>query len=805
MGNFLQDVRYGLRTLVRSPGFAGIAIVTLAVGIGATTAMFTVVDGVLLKPLRYRDADRIVALSTVFTNRGRAIPRFTGGDYIDIRAERSTFESIASYYGGEMGVQVANRAEFAGTVVANTEFMNVFGVVPLHGRIFNAEDAQRSAIVSLPFATRNFGSGENAIGQPLHLEDRTYTIVGVVPGSFQFPERTEVWVASARDPEILERTAYNYRVVAKLRQGVRIEAANAHLSTLAAQLARAYPKSNANKSFTARPLREQLVMSVRTTLFVLMGAVGLVLVIACANVANLMLARATARSREMAVRASLGAGRWQIVRQLLAESLVLALVAGALGVVIASICTDVLLLGGNAGVPLPRLTDVSIDWRALLFAIGLCFGSTVGFGLVPAFQASRVDLSDALKQAGARGVLGGRSASLRSMLVVAQIALSFVLVIGAGLLFRSFLTLMSVQLGFRTDAMLVMYAHAPARTLDDYIRVTQFENELFQRIRQMPGVVSVAGAMGLPAGQYGSNGGYVIEGQGTMQQHTGDLPQANFSLSTPGYFSTMDIPRVRGRDFTDADRHGSEPVVIVSEALVRQSFPNEDPIGRRLQCGLDAESMKWMTIVGVVGNVRQDSPASPAAPALYMPLAQHPYRGNEMQVAIRAEVPPSSLIEPVKQIVAAMNPQVATKFTTMEAMVGDSVADPRFRTTLAMSFAALALLLAIMGVYAVMSYATVQRTGEFAIRAAMGASRGAILRMVLSSAARLAAIGVVAGAALAVAASRVLSNMLFGLTSTDTVTYAVVFAVMLPTVLLAALLPALRASRVDPLVALRNE
>jgi len=805
MSNFLQDLRYGQRTLVKSPGFATIAILTLALGIGATTAMFTVVDGVLLKPLRYRDADRIVALSTLFTNRGRAIPRLTGGDYIDIRADRDTFESIASYYGGEVGVQVANRAEFVGAMLTSTEFMTVFGGAPLYGRLFNADDAQRSAIVSLPFATRNFGSGESAIGQPLHLEDRSYTIVGVVPASFQFPERTEVWVASARNPEILERTAYNYKAVAKLREGVRIEAANARLATLGAQLAAAYPNSNKNKSFTARPLREQLVAPVRTTLVVLMGAVGLVLLIACANVANLTLARATARSRAMAVRAALGATRWQIVRQLLGESLVLALAAGVLGVVIASICTDALLLRGSDGVPLPRLTDVTIDWRVLLFAIDLCFVSSVGFGLAPAFQASRINLSDALKQAGTRGVLGGQSGSLRSVLVVAQIASSFVLVIGAGLLFRSFLTLVSVQLGFRTDAMLVMYAHAPARTLDDYVRVTQFENELFQRIRQMPGVVSVAGAMGLPTGQYGSNGGYVLDGQGTMQHHPQELPQADFSLSSPGYFSTMGIPLVRGRDFADADRHGSNPVVIISEALARQSFPNEDPIGHRLQCGLDPESMKWMTIVGVVGNVRQDSPASEASAAMYMPLAQHPYRANEVQVAIRTQVDPRLLIAPVKQIVREMNPEVATKFTTMDSMVSDSVAAPRFRTTLAISFAALALLLAIMGVYAVMSYVTVQRTGEFAIRAALGASPGAILRLVLRGAARLAAIGVVAGAALAVAVSRVLANMLFGLKSTDTLTYALVFAVVLPAVLLAALLPALRASRVDPLAALRDE
>jgi putative ABC transport system permease protein len=805
MSQFLRDVRYGLRTLARSPGFTATAIATLALGIGATTAMFTVVDGVLLKPLRYRDADRIVALSTVFTNRGRSIPRLTGGDFVDIRADRDAFESIASYYGGEVGIQVADRAEFVGAMLTDTEFMNIFAVVPLAGRLFSADDAQRAAIVNLAFATRNFGSGESAVGRPLHLEGRAYTIVGVVPSSFQFPERTEVWVASARDPENRNRSAYNYRVVAKLREGAPLDTVNARLDTLGARLAAAYPNSNANKSFTARALREQLVTSVRTTLLVLMGAVGLVLLIACANVANLMLARATARSREVAVRAALGAGRWPIVRQLLVESLVLALAAGVLGVAIASISTDALLLRGSQGVPLPRVTDVTIDWRVLLFAIALCAASSVGFGLAPAFQASRVDLVDALKSGGARGVLGGPLGSMRSGLVVAQIALSFVLVIGAGLLFRSFLSLTSVQLGFRTDAMLVMYAHAPARTEAEYIRVTQLEDELFDRLRQLPGVVSVAGAMGLPTGQYGSNGGYVLEGQGTMEHHAQELPQANFSLASPGYFSTMGIPLVRGRDFADRDRSGNVPVAIVSEALARQSFPNQDPVGRRLQCGLDAESMQWMTIVGVVGNVRQDSPASVMASALYMPLAQHPYRANEVQVAIRTQVDPASVIAPVQRIVRDMNSEVAMKFTTLDVMVGDSVAAPRFRTTLAIAFAAVALLLAIMGVYAVMSYVTVQRTSEFAIRSALGASAGAILRLVLQGAARLAAVGVVAGAALAVAASRVIATMLFGLTSTDALTYAMVFAIVLPLVLLAAVLPALRAAAVDPLAALRNE
>ena len=805
MTSFLQDVRYGVRTLARSPGFAATAIATLALGIGATTAMFTVVDGVLLKPLRYRDADRIVALSTVFTSRGRTIPRLTGGDFIDIRADRSSFESIASYYGGEVGVQVANRAEFVGTMLTGAEFMNIFGVVPLSGRLFNADDAERSAIVSLSFAARHFGSGEGAVGQSLRLEERAYTIVGVVPSSFHFPERTDVWVASARDPQNRNRSAYNYRVVAKLRDGVPLETVNARLDTLGAQLAGAFPDSNTSKTFTARPLSEQLVASVRTTLMVLMGAVGLVLLIACANVANLMLARAAGRSREVAVRAALGAGRWPIVRQLLAESLVLAIAAGILGVAIASISTNALLLRGSQGVPLPRMLDVTLDWRVLSFTVLLCAAASVGFGLAPAFQASRVDLADALKSGGARGVVGGPLASMRGGLVVAQIALSFVLVIGAGLLFRSFLSLTSVELGFRTDAMLVMYAHAPARTADEYSRVTRFEDELFERLRRLPGVVSVAGAMGLPTGQYGSNGGYVLEGQGTMEHHAQELPQANFSLASPGYFSTMGIPLLRGRDFTDRDRSGSGPVAIVSDALAQQSFPNQNPIGRRLQCGLDAESMQWMTIVGVVGNVRQDSPASAMSPGLYMPLAQHSFYANEVQVAMRTEVDPSSLVEPARRIVREMNAEVATKFTTLDAMVSDSVAAPRFRTTLAIAFAALALLLAITGVYAVMSYLTVQRTAEFAIRSALGASAGAILRLVLRDAARLAAIGVAAGAVLAVAASRALATLLFGLTSTDALTYAAVFSIVLPLVLLAAVLPALRAAGANPIAALRND
>jgi predicted permease len=351
-----------------------------------------------------------------------------------------------------------------------------------------------------------------------------------------------------------------------------------------------------------------------------------------------------------------------------------------------------------------------------------------------------------------------------------------------------------------------MYAHAPAKSAADYARVVQFEEELFDRLRQLPGVISVAGTMGLPTGDYGSNGGYVVEGQGSMMQNRPTkLPQAIFSLSGPGYFGTMGIPLTRGRDFTAADRDGAEPVVIISQALAKQSFPDRDPIGQRLQCGLDEATMRWMRIVGVVGDVRQDSPASDAGAAMYMPLAQHPFRANEVQVAIRTQLDPLALVKPVQDVVRSMNPEVATKFTTMQSMVHDSVAAPRFRTTLALTFAVLALLLAAMGVYAVMSYVTVQRTGEFAVRAALGATPASLLKLVLSGAGRLAAIGVATGLVLTLISSRVLESLLFGLKPTDIPTYLIVCAVVVPAVLLAAFLPALRASRVDPLEALREQ
>jgi putative ABC transport system permease protein len=804
-----RDLRLAVRTLRRAPGFTAAVVLILAMGAGANTAMFSVINGVVLKPLDYPDAERIVAVQNRWTDTGETAPNLAGGDLIDIAARGGTFEAFAYYVGGEMGVQVADQAEMVGGQRVHPDFFRVFGVTPVAGRLFHREDAQRSAIVSFGFAQRHFGSAAGAVGRSLRIGTQPHEIVGVVPSAMRFPAETDIWAAAPLQPGNRNRSGHNYHTVARLARGVSLEAANADLASLAAQLASAFPDSNGLKSFVARPLRDTLVGGVRTTLFVMMGAVALVLLIACANVANLILARASGRSRELAVRAALGAGRRHIVAQLLAESLVLALAAGALGLVFARFGTDALLRVGSRYIPLPRLEEVHTDWRVLLFTAAVSVLTAIAFGLVPALQASRVDVGEALGQSGSRSILGAGSSRVRSGLVVTQIALSFMLAVNAGLLLRSFLALTDTPLGFRTEGVLVAYASAPARGsifdksgLDDFLRVGQRYDDLFARLRQIPGVTSAAGAMGLPTGTYDSNGSYAVEGKHTFGGDFRRLPYAGFRLASPAYFRTMGIPVRRGREFDDGDRYDRPFVAVISESLARQSFGAGDPLGHRIKCGFDSD--EWMTIVGVVGDVRQASPASGPGPELYMPLRQHPYASTRVQVVIRTSVEPESLIDAVRQAVRATSPDVAVKFTTLQDSVDQSIAAPRFRMALVSAFASLALLLAVAGMYAVMSYATSQRTPEFGLRLALGAKAGDVVRLVVAGAARLIAVGLALGLVMAAAASRVIAAMLFGIRPMDTPAYAAVLLLSVPMIVLAAIVPAMRAARIDPMIALRE-
>jgi putative ABC transport system permease protein len=809
--SLLQDVRFGLRMLRKSPGFTAVAILTLALGIGATTAMFTIVNGVVLKSLEYPAANRIVTIDTRRADLRRAIWSVTGGDLQDIREAHDAFQAFSYFSGGEFGVQLAHSAEFVGIYETDPEFFNVFQVPPVAGRTFVPGDAGRAAVVSQAFALRNFGSAAAALGQIARIDTTAYQIVGVMPATFQFPRRAQMWAAISPTPWNTNRTSFNFRAVARLQPGLSLAAVNARLLSLSNRLAGVFPNSNRNRVFQAAPLQQELSAPVRATLFVLLGACGLVLLIACANVANLMLARSAGRTRELAVRAVLGAGKGRLIRQLLCESVMLGLAAGLLGIALARWGTKALLALGAQFLPAPLLVDIRFDGRVLVFAAFVTFFTSLLFGIAPAHHATRVNLQDAIKQGGSHVSVGRVYARLRSLLVVSQISLALLLAVSATLLFRTILALRGAPLGYRTEGVLVTYAHAPAHTLDENLRAGRFFDALFERLRDLPNVLSVAGAMGMPSGQYGSNGYFAIEGKqawnlvgNNLRGDYRKLPHAVFALASPGYFSTMGIPLLRGRDFAAADLYGRPLVAIVSESLARQYFPHEDPIGHSVICGFDATD-KWMTIVGVVDDVRQDSPAAPPGPELYMPMRQHPYMANELQVIVRTSGPPQALIPAVQKTIHEMDPSVAMKFTTMNAMVADSISAQSFRAALAAIFAALALVLALSGTYAVVTYTTAQRTAEFGLRSALGAQPGHILRLVLGGAAKLAAIGTLIGLLLSLSASRLIASMLFGVRTFDALTYGIVIAAVLLVVVLAAAIPARRASRVDPMVALRHE
>ncbi len=786
------------RRLRKDVWFTLVAAGTLGAGIGLNTAIFSVVDGVLLKPLRVPGEERILSVGTDFKDKGRITPRLTGGDYEDLREQSASYEAIARVYGGEMGVQLASSAEFTGVYLVETPFFRVFAVTPASGRMLTEGDEERGAVVSAAFAQRNFGSARNALKQVLRFDGRAYEIAGVAPEGFHYPKKADVWLALTAQPQNVNRTSYNYPVVAKLRRGVALEAARIEAQAIGTRLESEYRDSNRNKSFALTPLRAQMVGPVRTMLLVLMSAVALVLLVACTNVANLLLARSTVRAREMALRAALGASRARLIGQMLAESVWLGLLSGALGWALAYAGTGALLRLAPAN--LPRLDEVQVDAGAFLFASVVAMICAVVFSLAPAWHASRVDLHDVLKQGGARGI-GGRGAHrLRGVLAGAEIALAFVLALGAGLLLKTFHVLNTAELGFRTNGVLVMYAHVPATTEVELRRASSTFERILRDIRALPGVKSAAAAMGMPAGQYGSDGSYAVEGKHTFAPGE-KMPHAGFRLAGPGYFETIGIPLMRGRDFSEADQYEAPLVAVISTTLARQSFPGEDPIGKRIKCGLDR--LEWMTIVGVVGDVRSDSPASAPGPEIYMSYPQHPAYANELQVAVRTDGGVTE--ETLRRVVRSTDPSVATKFTTMEAMVSESIAAPRFRTLLIGAFAGLALLLAMAGIYGVMAYAVAQRVPELGVRIALGARRGDVARIVLGRAGVMTGVGLAVGVALAVGFSRVLETMLYGVKPLDAWSFAGAGAAVVLAALAASVVPVWRAVRVDPMAALREE
>jgi putative ABC transport system permease protein len=804
MDTLRQDIRYALRSLRSQPAFASLAVLTLALGIGANAAIFTVVNAVLLKPLDYKNPDRIVALTTEWRKSGLR-GTVSAPDFHDWHDTSSSFRSMALYTGGETSVSVDGVADYATAMRATPEFFDVFGVDPQIGRLPTARDQRPggalTAVIGHAFWIRRFGGRSDVLGRTLTVAQSTFTIVAVMPPQFRFPDRTDVWVPSWFIPETTSRSAHNYWVVGRLKDGVTIDQAQAEVTSIAARLEQAYPNSNAGKGAAVVPLQEQLVGPTRSTLYLLLGAVALVLLIACANVANLLLARATARTSELAVRAALGAGRRRLVTQLMTESLVLAVASGALGVLLSRWGVSALLALAPPG--LPRLADVAIDWRVLTFALAVSVCASMIFGVLPALQASRIDLNVSLRQGGRSGALGGGGAAMRSVLVVSEIAGAVALVVGASLLLRSFLALGRAEVGFNPDRVLVVQSTVSTNGLASARAATRFYADVLPRLAAVPGVASVAGIRGLPGTSVHSNGGYWLEG-GPGPEATGvRADQAVFTVVTPDYFRTMEIPIRSGRDFSSRDGYDGPRVAIVNAALVRQSFPNVDPIGRRIQCGLD--SLDFMTIVGVVGNVRAYDPSRPPGPELYMPYLQHPLFASTLTLVARTAGEPLAAANQFREIMRSVDSQVPARVSTMTDTMSVAVSTPRFRTLLIGAFALLAFVLAMAGVYGVMAYTVGRRTSEIGLRMALGAGSSNILGLVMAAGLRLALAGIAVGSLLAYAVAQSLRGMLFAVGPLDPVVFASAPLALFVTAAAACIVPALRAARVDPMIALRAD
>jgi predicted permease len=794
-----QDLRYAARTLRRAPAFTLVATLTIALGVGATTSIFTVVNAVLLEPLRYPESHRIVRVLTSWVKTGKQGNNLAGGDLIDVRESSGIFESLSVFYGGSTAVRAGTRSDLVGTWFVNASFFDVFGVAPAAGRTFQATDVERAMVVSSAFATSRFGSAASALGRTVSVGTHPYEVVGVMPAGFRFPDAAELWVPVADRPENTNRTGHNYPTVGRLRRGIDRTAAEAAMAALSARLVAAYPEIYEEKGLVVVPLQERLVGPVRGTLYLLVGAVALLFLIACANVANLFLARATARSREIALRSALGAGRGRIVRQLLVEGLAIAALGAALGVVLASLLTSTLVR--IAPVSMPRLDEIAIDRTVLGFTGLLSLAATVLFALAPAWHASRVDLRARLVEGGTRGSIGASGSRLRTGLAVVEITLAVVLAVGSALLFRSFVALSTSDLGFQTSRIMTVRLSAPSGDELESVReaVARYER-LVPAVQAIPGVESAATAMGVPLGDLASNGSFAVQGRHIFAPGQ-ELPHANFRLAGPGYFRTLGIPIVRGRDFLPTDTYDAPFVVIVSEALVRELFPGQDPIGQRLQCGLD--SMNWMTIVGVVGDIRAEPGVAPDD-ELYMPVAQHPRPAGQLDLVVRSALPPGAVVQAVRERIRQADPDVATRFTSFDEWAENAVSAPRFRTWLVGSFAALALLLSAAGIYGLLTYLTAQRTPELGVRMALGAGRGRVLRLVLSRALGIAAVGIVLGLAASLATSRAMTSLIFGVEPLDPLTYAAAVCAVLAVTVCAAAMPAWRASRIDPAVVLRE-
>ena len=811
METLFQDLRYGIRAMLKSRGFTAVAVIALALGIGANTAIFSVIDAVLLRPLPYKNAEQLVLIWHNYPQINLAEASICPPCYHEYRDMTSSFEQVATQTGWSVNLTGTGEPERLQGSRVSYNYFATLGAEPAQGRVFLAEEDQpgsnRVVVLSHGFWVRRFGSDPGIVGQTLTLDGNSYNVVGVMPADFIVPQSVDIYTPIAFTPEQLAANNHGNEfltVIARLKPDIHIGQAQAEMDTLADQLRPQFYGSS--WGIKLKSLREQLVGDIRFALVILLGAVGFVLLIACANVANLLLARASSRQKEIAVRTALGASRRRIVRQLLTESVLLSVLGGVLGLGLAYLGIRLLVLG----VP-QSISSSIVGWRliginpqVLGFTLLVSVLTGVIFGLVPAFQASRPDLNETLKEGGRSGSEGGRRNLVRSVLVVFEVAAALMLLVCAGLLMRSFLRLLDVNPGFNPQNLLSMQLTLPRSKYTEISQMSAFYNQALEQIKALPGVQSAAFGTNLPMSGSNSSASFSVEGLQVAQGESS--PHGDPHLVSSDYFKTMQIPLLKGRYFTEQDTKDSLPVTIIDDVLADRYWPDQDPIGKRIAGFFDSNGnqLNWRTIVGVVGHVKRYGLDGKIKEQYYFPQTQRAQ--TSMSLLVRSTSDLSSLVPSIRDAIHLVDKdQPIYRVMTMEEMVSNSVAQKRFSMLLLAIFAAVALLLAAVGIYGVMSYSVTQRTHEIGIRMALGASRRDVFKLIVRRGMTLTVIGVAIGLTVAFLVARVMSSLLFGIGSHDPVTFVAIPLILTGVALVACFIPARRATRVDPMVALRYE